>query len=175
MIVLGAFKELIKLKGWCPYKKRLRCRERERPDSWVQRGTTTWRRGRQLPFTSQGGSIYNLDLRLPASKKYCCCLSHLVCGTLLWQPLLFAPNIFYWLFKQQTFKFYCPHKIFKYLINRWMDKNSLDWSFLVNLNKPKVNRDLGFPDGSLVKKKSPCQCRRQRFDPWVRIPCRRKW
>ena len=34
-----------------------------------------------------------------------------------------------------------------------MDKNSLDWSFLVNLNKPKVNRDLGFPDGSVVKKK----------------------
>ena len=32
-----------------------------------------------------------------------------------------------------------------------MDKNSLDWSFLVNLNKPKVNRDLGFPDGSVVK------------------------
>ena len=128
-------------------------RERERPDSWVQRRTTTWGRGRQLPFTSQGGSIYNLDLRLPASKKYCCCLSHLVCGTQLWQPLLSAPNIFYWLFKQQTFKFYCLLKIFKYLINRWMDKNSLDWSFLVNLNKPKVNRDLGFPDGSVVKKK----------------------
>lgn len=31
VIVLGAFKELIKLKGWCPYKKRLHMqRERER-------------------------------------------------------------------------------------------------------------------------------------------------
>jgi len=28
----------------------------------------------------------------------------------------------------------------------------------------------------LVKKKSMCQCRRQKFDPWVeKIPWRRKW
>ena len=38
---------------------------------------------------------------------------------------------------------------------------------------------MGFPGGSVVKKKSASQCRRHRrceFDPWVRkIPCRRKW
>ena len=34
---------------------------------------------------------------------------------------------------------------------------------------------LGFPGGSVVKK-SACQCRSCRFDPWVRnIPWRRKW
>ena len=36
---------------------------------------------------------------------------------------------------------------------------------------------LGFPSGLVVKKKkSVCQCRRHRFDPWVRrSPWRRKW
>ena len=33
----------------------------------------------------------------------------------------------------------------------------------------------GFPGGSVLKE-SACQCRRPRFDPWVRkIPWRRKW
>jgi len=34
---------------------------------------------------------------------------------------------------------------------------------------------LGFPGGSMVKR-SACQCRRLRFDPWMgKIPWRRKW
>ena len=40
-----------------------------------------------------------------------------------------------------------------------------------------LRMSLGFPDGSVVKKKkTACQCRRLGFDPWVRkIPWRRKW
>ena len=35
---------------------------------------------------------------------------------------------------------------------------------------------LCFPDGSVVKNPSSCQCRRWEFNPWVRkIPWRRKW
>ena len=51
MIVLGAFKELIKLKGWCPYKKRLRCRERERDQ------THECREGR--PHEEEGGNFHS--------------------------------------------------------------------------------------------------------------------
>ena len=38
-----------------------------------------------------------------------------------------------------------------------------------------MNCSVGFPHGS-DSKESPCQCRRPRFDPWIRkIPWRRKW
>ena len=39
----------------------------------------------------------------------------------------------------------------------------------------KLMNSVGFPGGSVVKESS-CQCRRCRFDLWVRkIPWRRKW
>ena len=48
------------------------------------------------------------------------------------------------------------------------------WKALVPL------KETGFPNGSVVKKKkkkkSPCQCRRHRFNPWVKkIPWKRAW
>ena len=42
-------------------------------------------------------------------------------------------------------------------------------------NKAPIGRTRDFPGGSMVKE-SACQCRRHRFDPWVKkIPQRKKW
>ena len=82
----------------------------------------------------------------------------------------------------------------KLLLRKWMEppsnysyknlghKENLKYSSLFCWKKKKdvswmVMLGLGFPSGLVVKKKkSVCQCRRHRFDPWVRrSPWRRKW
>ena len=55
-------------------------------------------------------------------------------------------------------------------------ENTICYKTQFDLNKITSHPPLGFPGGTVVKKKSACQCRRHGFDPWIgKIPWSRKW
>ena len=71
-----------------------------------------------------------------------------------------------------------PTDIWETCSARNMNKESLQNVILQWFIRELVSSWLGFPGGSVVKKKkySACQCKRCGFDPWVRnIPWSRKW